>query len=131
MEKIVKHPTYFVDIDGTLIVYRKFVDLEKSVLTPIQDMIDFINKSYNEGVHIVITTARPELFRNLTIQELSEVGVNYHQLIMGIGRGSRIIFNDLDPEKKELPRAWGINLERDSGLKDIKLPIFISSYESN
>jgi hypothetical protein len=32
MEKITKHPTYFVDIDGTLVVYRKFVDLEKSIL---------------------------------------------------------------------------------------------------
>jgi len=76
MEKITKHPTYFVDIDGTLVVYRKFVDLEKSVLTPIQDTIDFINKSFKDGVYIVITTARPEVFRNFTIQELSKVGIN-------------------------------------------------------
>ena len=131
MNKITKHPTYFVDIDGTLVVYRKFVDLEKSILTPIQDMINFVNKSFEGGAHIVITTARPEEFRNLTIQELSQVGVKYHQLIMGIGRGTRVVFNDMDPEKQELPRAWGINLVRDGGLKDVSLPLFISSYESN
>lgn len=131
MEKITKHPTFFVDIDGTIVKYRKFSELATSVLTPIQDVIDFINKSYDEGCHIVITTARPQSFELFTKQELEKLGVKYHQMIMGIGRGTRVVLNDKDPDAPELPRAWGINFTRDQGFKDTEVPLFISSYESN
>ena len=105
MEKVTKHPTYFVDIDGTIVKYRKFSELSTSILTPIQDVIDFINKSYDEGCHIVITTARPNNFELFTKQELEKLGVKYHQMIMGIGRGTRIVLNDKDPQAPEIPRA--------------------------
>lgn len=131
MEKITKHPTFFVDIDGTIVKYRKFSELSTAILTPIQDVIDFINKSYDEGCHIVITTARPQSFELFTKQELEKLGVKYHQMLMGIGRGTRVVLNDKDPDAPELPRAWGINFIRDQGLKDIEIPLFISSYESN
>jgi hypothetical protein len=49
---------------------------------------------------------------------------------MGIGRGTRVVLNDKDPEMPDLPRAWGINFTRDKGLQDIEIPLFISSYES-
>ncbi len=131
MEKIVKHPTFFVDIDGTIVKYRKFSELSTSTLTPIQDVIDFINKSYDEGCHIVITTARPESFQLMTKQELEKLGVKYHQMIMGIGRGTRVVLNDKDPDAPDIPRALGINFVRDQGFKDVEIPLFISSYESN
>ena len=131
MEKIKKHPTFFVDIDGTIVKYRKFSELSTATLSPIQDVIDFINKSYDEGCHIVITTARPNNFELFTKQELEKLGVKYHQMIMGIGRGTRIVLNDKDPQAPEIPRAWGINFIRDQGFKDIEIPLFISSYESN
>ena len=131
MEKVTKHPTFFVDIDGTIVKYRKFSELSTAILTPIQDVIDFINKSYDEGCHIVITTARPQSFELFTKQELEKLGVKYHQMLMGIGRGTRVVLNDKDPDAPELPRAWGINFIRDQGLKDIEIPLFISSYESN
>ena len=44
MTKIIKNPTLFVDIDGTIIKYRKFSELGESTITPIQDVIDFINE---------------------------------------------------------------------------------------
>ena len=43
MIKTTNNPTFFVDIDGTLVKYRKFAELETSVLEPIQDVIDTIN----------------------------------------------------------------------------------------
>jgi hypothetical protein len=130
MEKITKNPTFFVDFDGTIVKYRKFSELSTAVLTPIQDVIDFLNKSYDEGAHIVITTARPPQYELFTKQELEKLGVKYHQMIMGIGRGTRVVLNDKDPEMPDLPRAWGINFTRDKGLQDIEIPLFISSYES-
>jgi hypothetical protein len=36
---------------------------------------------------------------------------------MGIGRGTRYVINDSDPEKAKEKRAIGINLIRNKGLK--------------
>ena len=129
MNKIIKNPTFFVDIDGTLVKYRKFSELETSVLTPIQDVIDYLNNQYDSGSVIIITTARPDSYELYTKQELEKIGIKYHQLVMNCGRGTRVILNDLDPEKEEIKRAVGINLKRDMGFIN-GIPD-INSYESN
>lgn len=113
---MIKHPTYFVDIDGTICKYRKFSDLNITKPEPIQSVIDLVNREYNNGSHIIITTARPEEYRNFTITELQTIGIKYHQLVMGIGRGTRYIINDKDPEYPDVDRAVGINLNRNEGL---------------
>ena len=130
MKKVVKNPTLFVDIDGTLVKYRKFSELAESTLTPIQDVIDFVNSHFDSGSVIIITTARPETYREFTENELGTLGIKYNQIVMNCGRGTRVVLNDIDPDKPELPRAIGINLERDGGLKDIEIPSYISPYES-
>lgn len=43
MSKVIKNPTYFVDIDGTISKYRKFSDLGITQPEPIQDVINYIN----------------------------------------------------------------------------------------
>lgn len=130
MSNITKHSTFFVDIDGTLVKYRKFEELSTAKLEPIQEVVDFINKSYDEGCHIVITTARTEPYRLFTKQELEKIGLKYHQIIMGLGRGTRIVINDKDPDKPELDRAVGLNLTRNEGFKNIDLSTIIGGYES-
>ena len=131
MKSVKKNPTFFVDIDGTLVVYRKFSELATSILTPIQEVVDYVNKQYNSGSVIIITTARPESYRDYTIDELQKIGVNYHQLVMDCGRGTRVILNDLDPEQPEILRSVGINLNRNEGFKKFGGPPKIESYESN
>lgn len=130
MSKVIKNPTLFVDIDGTLVEYRKFSELSESVLTPIQDVIDFVNDHYDKGSVVMITTARPSTYELFTKQELEKIGVKYHQLIMDCGRGTRVILNDKDPENP-IDRAVGINLDRNGGLKNITIPESIKSYESS
>lgn len=129
MNKVKKNPTLFVDIDGTLVKYRKFANLQESVLTPIQEVIDFVNSQYDSGSVIIITTARPEKWRHYTVLELNEIGVKWHQLVMECGRGTRVVINDKDPENPELDRAVGINLIRDTGFESIGGPPQIDSYE--
>jgi hypothetical protein len=131
MKKVVKNPTLFVDIDGTLVKYRKFSELAESTLTPIQDVIDFVNSHFDSGSVIIITTARPETYREFTENELGTLGIKYNQIVMNCGRGTRVVLNDIDPDKPELPRAIGINLERDGGLREIEIPSYISPYESD
>jgi len=131
MEKIIKYPTIFVDIDGTLVKYRKFDEVGKVDLEPIQDVIDQINEAFDLGAHIVITTARPWEYELFTKQELEKVNVKYHQLVMGIGRGTRYLINDKDPEKPEIERSVSINLVRNKGFRFLgEIPTFIN-YESN
>jgi hypothetical protein len=131
MNKVIKNPTLFVDIDGTLVKYRKFSELAESTLTPIQDVIDFVNSHFDSGSVIIITTARPDTYREFTENELGTLGIKYNQIVMNCGRGTRVVLNDIDPDKPELPRAIGINLERDGGLREIEIPSYISPYESD
>ena len=82
MSKVIKNPTYFVDIDGTIVKYRKFTELSSTPPEPIQDVIDYVNEHYNSGSVIIITTARPDSYELFTKQELEKIGVKYHQLVM-------------------------------------------------
>ena len=113
---MIKHPTYFVDIDGTLVKYRPFDQIQTEAPEAITSVLDLIKTKYDEGSHIVITTARPSELELFTKQELEKIGVKYHQLVMGIGRGTRYIINDRDPQAPEIDRAVGINLTRNEGL---------------
>ena len=112
MEK--KH-TYFVDIDGTILKYRKFETYETTKAEPIKSTINFLIDKAKEGHMIILTTARPEYLHDHTITELHENGVPYNKIIMGIERGPRYIINDMDPNKSE-KRAISINLTRDEGI---------------
>jgi len=129
MSTVTKNPTFFVDIDGTLVEYRKFSELSTAVLTPIAEVVNYINEQHKSGAVIIITTARPEIYRNYTINELEKIGVMYHQLVMDCGRGTRVILNDKDPENPELDRAVGINLTRNMGFSTLGGPPLINSYE--
>lgn len=129
MSKTIKNPTFFVDIDGTLVQYRKFSELSTAVLTPIKEVIDVVNKYYDEGAIIVITTARPSSYELFTKQELEKIGVKYHQLVMDLGRGTRVILNDKDPENEQIPRALGINLNRNQGWEGLDITEMVNSYE--
>jgi hydroxymethylpyrimidine pyrophosphatase-like HAD family hydrolase len=129
MSTVTKNPTFFVDIDGTLVEYRKFNELATAVLTPIAEVVNYINEQHKSGAVIIITTARPEIYRNYTIGELEKIGVMYHQLVMDCGRGTRVILNDKDPENPELDRAVGINLTRNMGFSTLGGPPQINSYE--
>ncbi len=111
-----KYPTCFVDIDGTLVKYRTFDTLQATEPEPIQSVIDLVNKEYDRGAHIVITTARPPELELFTKQELDKIGVKYHQIVFGIGRGTRYLINDRDPKEPLVDRAVAINLNRNTGI---------------
>tara|TARA_A100001201_G_C4080239_1_gene198688 strand:- start:859 stop:1617 length:759 start_codon:yes stop_codon:yes gene_type:complete len=110
-----KKNTYFCDIDGTIFKYRKFETYTTTEVEPIKSTIDQLNKWYNKGHMVVLTTARPEELREHTIKELELSNVPYDKLIMGIERGPRYIINDMDPNKPG-ERAIAINLKRDKGI---------------
>jgi len=112
-----KFSTFFVDLDGTLVTNRgqfSFPTWEK--VTPLEENICCINSLYDNGAHIIITTARPESFRDMTLTQLKEVGIRYNSLIMGLPHSRRFLINDF-ASSNPYPSAVAINLPRDGSLK--------------
>jgi hypothetical protein len=77
---------YAVDLDNTLCISPKGGFWNKPVLEdlpPIPKMIDWVNQKYAEGHTIIIYTARPRRFYEITESWLIKNQVYYHALRMG------------------------------------------------
>ena len=114
--------TIFCDIDGTLVKHQspttackpKF----KMELLPgtTETIIEWDRKGYN----IILTTGRRESMRKITERQLSESGIIYDQLIMGIKGGKRYLINDKKSYSNE-DYAVAINLDRDKGILNLEI----------
>ena len=112
----------FCDIDGTLIKYREFSTYKSSKAEPITNTIKEINRAFNKGHNIILTTARPEYLRFHTLRELNKLNIQYHMLLMSIGRGPRILINDSKLSNKS--RTYAINVERDIGMSSTDIETY-------
>ena len=110
-----KKNTYFVDIDGTIFVYRKFETYKETKAQVIKSSKQYLQQRKDEGHMIILTTARPEDMREHTIMELQKNNVPYDRLVMGIERGPRYLINDLSPNEPG-DRAIALNLKRNEGI---------------
>tara|TARA_R110002020_G_scaffold437403_1_gene647648 strand:+ start:195 stop:557 length:363 start_codon:yes stop_codon:yes gene_type:complete len=114
--------TIFCDIDGTLVKHYPPIvtckpDFKMELLEgTIETILEWDKKGYN----IILTTGRRESMRKITEKQLSEVGIIYDQLIMGIKGGKRYLINDKKTYSKE-NYAIAINLERNTGIKNLKI----------
>jgi hypothetical protein len=75
---------YFVDIDGTICTNTHG---EYAAATPLHNNIKKINQLYDDGHSIVYWTARGTTsgidWTDLTVKQLDEWGVKYHELMLG------------------------------------------------
>jgi ribonucleotide monophosphatase NagD (HAD superfamily) len=94
-----KNPTAFIDVDGVLFRHKeKGASLQwTGDHDPIPGSIDLLDEMERRGWHVVLTTARPESNRPVLERELREAGLIYHQLVMGVTSGVRVIVNDAKP----------------------------------
>ena len=115
-----KYHTYFFDIDGTIFKYRTFGKYESTnpELTP--GAWEKLREIRDAGHTIVLTTARPESLRLLTVLELEKHVIPYDQLVMGLPRGPRHVINDMSLTVPG-PRAIAWNVRRDEGLEKIQV----------
>lgn len=113
--------TIFLDIDGTLIEHCGEITKQiKGIPNLLEGTLEKLTEWDRKGYNIILTTGRRESTRKETEKQLSELGIFYDQLIMGIGGGPRILVNDkkLNSEKNT---AFAINLKRNIGIKTISL----------
>jgi len=75
----------------------------------------------NSGYYIVLTTARPEEYELITKQEMMNLDIPYHQLVMGIGRSERVLINNKSVKNPTEKRATAIEVEKNGGFNDIDI----------
>jgi hypothetical protein len=113
--------TLFLDIDGTLVHHENPSVTSKPdhEMVVLEGTVDKILQWNKKGYTIILTTGRKESNREITVKQLQKAGIFYDQLIMGIGRGPRVVINDIKPNG--MTTAYSINLERNKGIKDINI----------
>tara|TARA_B100002019_G_C21214396_1_gene571180 strand:- start:202 stop:564 length:363 start_codon:yes stop_codon:yes gene_type:complete len=114
--------TIFCDIDGTLVKHSPPIVTCKSdfKMKLLEGTLETILEWDRKGYNIILTTGRRESMRKITEKQLSELGIIYDQLIMGIGGGKRYLINDFKENSNE-PYAYSINVKRNNGIKNIKI----------
>lgn len=112
-----KKNTYFVDIDGTIFMYREFNDYHSTPARVIKNSKQYLQQVWDQGHYIVLTTARPEELRIFTENELRINNIPYNQLLMGIERGPRVLINDMQYNSNQA-RAFAVNVKRDEGINE-------------
>ena len=113
--------TIFCDIDGTLI-YHNGTLTDQVVTTPkiLEGVREKLNEWDRKGYNIILTTGRRESLRKVTEEQLTQLGIIYDQMIMGLGGGSRVLINDLKTYSDK-STAVAINLKRNEGIKNVEV----------
>lgn len=113
--------TLFIDIDGTLIHHHNIPNMQSKLPTIVLEGVrDKLIEWQGKGYKLILTTGRRESERKVTKQQLSDAGIQYDLLIMGINMGERVIINDVKEDSDE-PTARAINVKRNEGFLNIDL----------
>lgn len=115
--------TIFVDLDGTLLHHcEDFIDAAfNRQLKALPDVAETMAEWHCKGYHIVLTTARPEGMRSITMEQLKNAGIIYNQLVMGVGSGKRYLINDYEPGQTGY-KAFSVNVVRNvDGLSKVNI----------
>jgi hypothetical protein len=110
-----RHKTLVLDIDG--VVFRNhsrfFAPFWEEDDTPIDPNVQFLLKLQAEGAQLVFMTARPDEYRQKTLNALLALGLNVHGLITGCNHARRLLVNDFAPSNP-YPSATAVNLARNA-----------------
>ena len=120
--KDIRPKTIICDIDGTLIAHTNPSNVARNQFCPVllEGTEEKLREWDRKGYNIILLTGRKESLRKVTENQLSNSGIFYDQLVMGIGGGKRYLINDRKPDGTE-DYAIAINIERDKGIKNIKI----------
>jgi hydroxymethylpyrimidine pyrophosphatase-like HAD family hydrolase len=113
--------TIICDIDGTLVKHNipAFNTSSDIKLELLPGTLEKLSEWDTKGYNIILITGRRESMRMATEKQLSELGIFYDHLIMGVGGGCRVLINDKKPDGKET--AFSISPNRNEGIKNIDI----------
>ena len=114
--------TIIIDLDGVLIRHDSGHNSKKKIFTypaiPIKKNVDLIKKEYDTGSCIIVMSARPNDEISNVENELKRNKIFYHQLILGVASGSRIVINDMKKNHPNIKTAIAIETVRNSSIKN-------------
>ncbi len=102
-------PTYFCDIDGTILKSKFFYDKEYESLT---SNVNTLLKEQNRGCKFVFCTSRDKKYELLTREILDELGFVNYELVMNVHHTKRVLLNDY-ANSNPYPTAIAVNIKRD------------------
>lgn len=111
--------TYFCDVDGVLMKNcgkygsRNWYNNTETIPENMQT----IKKLQDNGAQIVITTSRPEEFRESLLKILNENGIYPYAMLMGMNHAARVVINDFAPTNP-YPSGMAITLPRNNLIKE-------------
>jgi ribonucleotide monophosphatase NagD (HAD superfamily) len=113
--------TIFCDIDGTLIQHEHPIHSSKPEFKAklLNGVLEKFTQWEKNGYIIILVTARKECQREVTKKQLSECGIFYDQLVMGVGSGKRYLINDRKLDGEDT--SFSINLNRNEGIENLKI----------
>ena len=108
--------TWLIDIDGTIIKHNSHKQGGDILLSGVKE---FFNRVAND--FIILITAREKKYEVETKNFLEKNDIKYDIIIFDAPHGERILIND--KKISGLKTCHSINLERDSGLKNLNINI--------
>ena len=111
MEKIILSSlphTWIFDIDGTLLKHNGYMTEEGDSL--LDGVAEFFASIPAEDM-IILLTARPSMYREVTEKFFAENNIRYDHIIFDVPVGERILVNDTKPSG--LKTAYAIERTRD------------------
>lgn len=117
---MVSPKTVFCDIDGTLLFHCGDIVANVETQTVLNGVKERLKEWDRSNYTIVLTTGRKESVRKQTEEQLYRLGIHYHQLVMNLPNGPRVLINDKKPEGVE-NTAYAINLVRNEGMENVDL----------
>ena len=114
--------TIICDIDGTLVKHVTPLETSKPnfKMELLPGTIEKLHEWDVNGYNIILISGRREGSRKETEKQLSEVGIIYDKLILGVGGGVRHLINDKKPDGV-IDTSYSHNLIRNKGIKDLEL----------
>ncbi len=107
--------TWLIDIDGTLFQHNGHLHGEDMLLPGV---LDFWKQIPEQDV-IVLLSARAEDQKSHTLAAITYHGLRFNHALFGLPVGERVLINDDKPSG--LKTAFAVNLQRDTGMSDLKL----------
>jgi hypothetical protein len=107
--------TLFLDIDGTIIRNSgQYFPPIWGAREPLHKNVAYLQSLRKRGrVQMILTTSRPESFREITERQLADAGVPYDKIVFGMFHAQRILVNDF-AKTNPFPSALAVNLRRDA-----------------